>query len=277
MQLGGDDIDVIRDFHATSARLYALFMASPSGALESFWHRTWYVDNVVALESLRMHDAWYGTHYAPAVARFAAKLRAHLDGNSGMPASEISLDDTRTLDGPRGCALSWTLAFLPALDAELARTLYARYRRDWSVDVGGLIGFREYPTSRRGHADVDSGPIVHGIGGAASAFGVAAARANDDGDTFARMLTALAVTSMPATTLHGDEELFAGQLVLADAIAIWARTVTPWDHPRSPPWSPPPLFPASLAVTALLLPVVISGWLFARALRRLTERRRVPA
>ncbi|HEY4221076.1 MAG TPA: hypothetical protein VGO62_07030, partial [Myxococcota bacterium] len=62
-ELGGDDERILDDFHRTSATLFVRFVRSPSGALESFGGRTWYVDNVVALESLRLHDQLYGTHY----------------------------------------------------------------------------------------------------------------------------------------------------------------------------------------------------------------------
>jgi hypothetical protein len=258
--LGGDDAKIIDDFHRTSAALFAGFVRSRSGALESFWGRTWYVANVVALESLRLHDVLYGTHYAIAREHFRDVVR--VDAHSGLPASEVTLGGARVVDGPRGCALSWLLAFTPN------HAWYARYLDTMSVDVAGMRGFREYPVGRAGHMDVDSGPILDDIGGAASAFGVAAARAHGDGETLGRMLLAEEVLAFPSLTRHGDEELFFGALPLTDAIAVWARTVTPWDEPRPAPSTSPPLFAMLIAELAILLPIVVAARWFLRCLTR---------
>ncbi len=266
--LGGDDVDVVRDFHDTSSALHRRFLRAPSGAIESFWHRTWYVDNAVALESLRLHDVIYGTDlYARPYARFREGLTAHTDARARLPASEVSLDGTRTLDGPRGCALSWLLAFQPD------PAMYARYRRIFGKDVLGMRGFREVPPWRTHRADVDSGPIVDGVGAAASAFGVAAARRNGDVDTLARMELPLTILTAPALTLHGDEELFGGQLVLADALSLWARTVTPWDAPVALERARPPFLPALVAFLLAMAPVALAAF----ALRRSVAPRRSSA
>ena len=54
-----------------------------------------------------------------------------------------------------------------------------------------VTGFREWPVGVDRAADVDSGPIVSGIGAAASALGIAAARAMGD-DALAKRLESVA-------------------------------------------------------------------------------------
>lgn len=267
--LGGDDAKIIDDFHRTSAALFAGFVRSRSGALESFWGRTWYVDNVVALESLRLHDVLYGTSYAIALERFRAVL--HVDAHTGLPVSEVTLGGARVVDGPRGCALSWLLAFTPS--GAPGNAWYARYVDAMSVDVGGMRGFREYPVGRAGKMDVDSGPIIDDIGGAASAFGIAAARAHNDGDTLGRALLAEEVLTFPSFTRYGDEEIFFGALPLTDAIAVWSRTITPWDEPRPAPPSSPPFFATLVAEMAILLPVLVAVRWFLRSVKRYSASR----
>ena len=272
VMLGGADDAIVDAFHRTSAALFAGFVRSPSGALESFWGRTWYVDNAVALESLRLHDVLYGTRYSAALERFRDAIV--VDDRLGLPVSEVSIGAKRVLDGPRGCALSWLLAFPAGDGPEGARDRgWDRYVDAFTVDVAGMRGLREYPRGHRGTMNVDSGPIAFDIGAAASAFGIAAARYHDDGDALGRMLLPLEILTLPSITLHGDEELFFGQLPAADAIAVWARTVTRWDAPKPPSSTTVPLLPTLCAELALLVPVLLALRFFLRALARLSAAR----
>ncbi len=266
--VGGDDPQIVADFHVGSEHLARAFLAAPSANLESFPHQVWPVDNVVALESLRLHDVFFGTAHAAAIARWLARERRLLDA-TGLPVSEIDLDGERVRDGPRGCALSWTLAFLPALDPALAASLWSTYRSSWSVDVAGLRGFREWPPGRDGVTDADSGPVVSGIGAAASAFGVAAAAANGDDSFRVRMLLALDALTFPGPDVRGELALFGGHVLLADVLALWTSTWTRLDAPRTAtfaPWSQAP-GAAFLVVLFLLTPVFVVGALGVGPLR----------
>ena len=66
-------------------------------------------------------------------------------------------------DGPRGCALSWSLAFMPVLTPDLARQQYALYRAKWFRHPWGTTGIREWSPGRSGMMDPDSGPVAYEI------------------------------------------------------------------------------------------------------------------
>jgi hypothetical protein len=61
-------------------------------------------------------------------------------------------------------------------DRDAALRLYLRYRRIYWVELGVAAGFREWPPGTDRPADIDSGPIVLGVGAAATALGIGAAR-----------------------------------------------------------------------------------------------------
>lgn len=268
VELGGDDARVLAAYASESADLVRRFRAAPSANLESFPHQVWPVDNVVALESLRWHDEHTGSSAGrEVIARWTSSMKARIDRKTGLFVSEIDVAGTKVRDGPRGCALSWMFAFLPALDPELAATLWKEYATTWGIDVIGMRGLREWPPGVRGHVDADTGPIVAGIGAAASAFGVAAARANGDADLFARMVLPLEIMTAPSFTWRGEKELFGGHVLLADVLSVWSRTGRAVDG-ESVAAVAPPLAPTLVAVALLLAPLALAARTAARSWRR---------
>ncbi len=75
------------------------------------------------------------------------------------------------MESARGSSQSLILNFLIEIDADYARLkfpIYKKYFLDYRL---GLPGIREYPKGQPGNGDIDSGPVVWGIGGAASIVG----------------------------------------------------------------------------------------------------------
>jgi linalool dehydratase/isomerase-like protein len=270
--LGGTRAEIIADFHATSALLFEEYAKTTTGSLETFPAMIWPVDNVCALESLRYHDKLFGTDYGKACRKWERWMAEHVDEQTGMMVAQIAADGT-VLDRPRGCALSWSLAFMPGFAPELARAQYERYRREWFIDVLGSTGMREYPEGREVVVDVDTGPMLGDIGTAASAFGIAAARANGDYECFGRMVRGLEAMGVPSRTLTGAKEHFFGAFLLPDVLAFWAKTARIWDKPLPPTGSFPARNSAGqwwwVVLTVCILAIVIVGLLALTARRAL--------
>jgi hypothetical protein len=107
---------------------------------------------------------------------------------------------------------------LPEADPALAKSWWTAYRRHFLTRVAGVPGFREWPQGVERPADSDSGPIVDGVGAAASAFGIAAARAQGDA------ALALQLESSAELVLAAGVGGPAAQTVLAQAIRFQAHT-----------------------------------------------------
>ena len=278
--LGGKDAAILAEYHANSQVLFEAFGRSPVASLESYPGEIWPVDNVAALESLRLHDLLYKTPYAAAADRWAAWMGSHLDPATGMMNMQIALaGDIR--DGPRGCGLSWTLAFLPNLAPELSRQQYELYRAGWFEHPLGTTGIREFPVGRNDtFMDSDTGPIIFGLGTAATGFGIAAAKANHDVGNLTGLLRALELCSMPAYSIDLSRSRFSGQVLLADELALWGKTLCRWDAPAQVPAAIAPaaelhyFWVVILVVSALsLLLAWLLGRSLVRALRRCRESR----
>ena len=111
-------------------------------------------------------------------------------------------------------------------DPPRARALYQRYREGFWLGLGPVVGFREWPRGVDRSGDADSGPIVLGIGTAASGIGIGAARLAGAADDHRALLGSAALAGM------GVLERKRGAHHLERAMALWARTAQPWISPR---------------------------------------------
>jgi hypothetical protein len=116
----------------------------------------------------------------------------------GLPAFQVESRSGRILQGARGCANSGLLLFAAELDPEIAARWYEAYERNFWKDTGGMAGFTEMPRDVRSPlVDVDSGPVLFGIGSVATAFGIGAAKAVGRIDRAAPLTMEVVAASWP--------------------------------------------------------------------------------
>ena len=173
--------------HATERRhLCALLLAeletAGGGPLDSFPGNCWPFDTIPPLVALKLSDELDRTTQA------TAAIERHLvwiesrgsDPATGLPASHVDQRHAPNGSSPRGCELSFRVGLLKLLDTARAQKLYRNYvRHHWS-ELLVAAGFREYPHGRTGRADADSGPVLFGLGMAATGFGLNATQAAGD-------------------------------------------------------------------------------------------------
>jgi hypothetical protein len=181
--------------HAIAAALARRSLRDPHRHVASYRKRKsrWPADQTATLASLARHDRAHSTKLLAKPARLWRDyvLAKAMDAKLGLPWSEVT-GSARTSRVPRGCALSWQTRYLHEFDDALARQWWTRYRESYLVERLGLAGLREWPPGRERGPDIDSGPIVAGIGAAATGLGIAAARAMGDdvlADRLSRMVT----------------------------------------------------------------------------------------
>ena len=253
----------VEQFHLQSAALAQAFSASPTHYLEAYPGQSWPVDNVVALTSLGIHDDLYQTHYRDVIAEWLQYTKSHLDPATGLIPHHINAGTGEILQGSRGSSLVLTLSFLPELNADFSREQYTRYRALYAQPVLDFVLTREYPQGVDGPMDVDSGPMLGGIGPIASGVNLAAARANGDDEIFERTAQ-LAETVGAAFTVNDEKRYSLGLLVIGDTFLVWSKSIVPWrDSAVQPPASDYPRltstwYPWTNALAAFLS---IGAWL----------------
>lgn len=187
----------------------------------------WPADQSVTLLALRLYDEAAGTHLLDApLAGFLATMRARTDHATGLFHSSVSPLDYATT--PRGCATSWTTLYLAQVAPDVAREQYDHYRAHMSADVFGYGGFREWPVGRARGMDADSGPILFGVGVAATGLGLGPARLFADADRYATIRRSALTFGIPSwLPSHG----YVTAPLLGEAILFHGRTARPWFGP----------------------------------------------
>lgn len=179
----------------------------------------WPADQAVTLAGLHRFDEAHAPPErlaAEPIVEWERVLALHLDARSTLPKSELTGKGPGA-KWPRGCAQSWLVRYVSEFDPALAASWWSSYREHFFVRVAGVGGFREWPRGVERASDVDSGPIVLGIGTAASAFAIAAAKSQGDVALAAELETSAGLVL--STGVGGD----AGRTVLAEAIRFQGR------------------------------------------------------
>jgi len=233
--IGGNSQKIKQDFHLCSAEIANSFLVGKVPLPPCYVGYTWAQDSIFALESLRLHDAIFHSDYSKAREAWLEWMRNHLDGDSGMMVAQVDPNTGQILDGPRGCALSWALAFLPNIDSQFAASQFTRFRKDWFVPFAGMLGIYEWYRGHNQPTQFHAGPVVFGLGAAATGIGIGTCRANGDYTSSNLLLRSLNTLGFPLWTPTGEKSYFYGQCLLADVLSLWGETVRPWGISSAPP------------------------------------------
>lgn len=226
----------------------------------------WPADQTVTLFAMKLFDATQGTtlHREP-LRGFLAWAQSHRDPETGLFPSSAS-PTVADAAVPRGCASSWGASYLAQLDPVAAFDQYRRERDSLGENILGIGGFREWPVGREHGGDLDSGPIVLGVGVAATGLGLGPARIFGDDETYTVIRRAALTFGVPAWWPgHG----YWGAPLLGEAILFDGRTAQPWFDPAPRVEAKPvplPLAPALLTLANLTI-LALVGRGFVRALR----------
>jgi hypothetical protein len=220
-------------FHEYSRALGAAYRESQGANLEAYRGQAWACDNVVALSSLRLHDALFGTDHQPQIAAWLARAQAALDPESGMIPHQVRVHPEVPLETrPRGSSQVYILSFLSELDPAFGRDQYERFRQRFVVDWCGYLPVREYAVGASGRGDIDSGQLILGISPSATVVSIAAARANGDWELAKRNIVLSETIGFPWSSC-GEKRFAFGQLVVVDAFLAWAKSLVPWTETSS--------------------------------------------
>jgi hypothetical protein len=107
-------------------------------------------------------------------------LLATLNGPSstatGLPSFRVHAATGMPMQPARGSGNSGILSLATELDPANAKRWFDNYVTHYWDDGPILVGFREAPRGSDGFHDIDSGPVVFGVGSVATGFGIGAAR-----------------------------------------------------------------------------------------------------
>lgn len=259
LRAGGADAVFDRAlFESDCDRFTAALAASKTPFLPSYSGQAWPADTVAGMAGLAIRDRLLGPGHEATIARWLGDVRQRLDPATGAIPHAASFVDGTPEGGARGESLALMSLLLAEVDPVVSRQQYELLRKHFVAVAWGLPGVREYPRGSDGPPDIDSGPLVFGLGGPATTVAIGAARAHGDEQLAATLLDIGELVGMPFE-LWGSRRYVAGLLPVGDAFLVWARSAPllpaqqPW-APLIPWWWRVPLHVLSLALAALI------GW-----------------
>ncbi|MFT5682928.1 MAG: hypothetical protein ACI8RZ_003852, partial [Myxococcota bacterium] len=150
--------------------------------------------------------------------RYAA---ASVDPETGMLYQRLSTTSGAPADQPRGSGTAFSAFFLEPADPDLSAALTASLNHRSFLGFGGI---REYPVGVRGRGDIDSGPVLFGIGVSATGFGIAAARLHGEAAHYRALVRTATLFGLPVPLHGGQWHLTGGGIGNAIMLAMLTAT-----------------------------------------------------
>jgi hypothetical protein len=199
---------------------------APRGLIETYPGEAYPADVASVIGSIGLHDRAAGSDHRALLAAWEATFRARwIDPRSGMI---FQSGDAQT-GLPRGPArASHTALAVYALSfalPDLSRDLFAAIQRSQRASLLGFGAIREDAKGLGGSADIDSGPVVLGVGVSATGFTLAGARLHGDRALYTELYRTADLFGAPHKS--GDGRRFVSGGPLGDAILLAMLTASP--------------------------------------------------
>jgi hypothetical protein len=220
---GQRDSAQIRHFQYQCKAIARALEQSSSPYLESYDGAAWPADGVMCVAALAWHDRLQPPRYQGVIQQWLRAVNTHLDANQLIP-HEVKAGSGTVLTPARGSSQSQLLNFLVEVDSVYARPHFQRYRSRFLTSRLGLPGVREAAAGEPDAEDIDSGPVIWGVGGAASLVGRRTMQRYGDTTTAVGLRNSIEAFGVPWHGSHGKFYLF-GQLPIADAFIAWGNSV----------------------------------------------------
>jgi hypothetical protein len=208
-------------FRSQSEIIVEAFGSSETYFLQSYPQMTWPADNLVAIASVSIYNSYTDERYSDFLKSWQSNLPSHLDKNGLIPHSTNYLTD-EVIEGSRGSSQSLIMILLKEIDRDLAERHFSKYKELFLTSRFGLPMIREYPQNLSGSGDIDSGPVILGIGSVASITAIKAFNVHSGYSTALGLSNTMEIIGIPTITDQGKQYLF-GKMPMADAFLAWVN------------------------------------------------------
>ena len=190
--------------------------------LESYGSQSWPADTYVAIASLAIYDRIFGQRYNDDITKWLESVKTKLDPETKMIPHKVDSKNGNSNQGARGCSMILMLRMLGEIDATFSNQQYQLFKERFVTKTFGLPSIREYPLGQRGLGDIDSGPVIFGVGFSATIVGIGTFAMYDDLILSQRQYKTVHAFGFDRKTKKGKKYLY-GMLPMADAFIAWGR------------------------------------------------------
>jgi hypothetical protein len=197
---------------------------APHALFETYPGEAYPPDMSMVAGSIALHDCALGLNERAFMPAWRRAFTRYVDPHSGLLYQAADAATGAPLGPPRGSGTAIATYSLAFADRALSERLYAGLRRQ-AVNLLGFGMMREYPSDQIGTGDIDSGPVLFGVGVSATGFALAAARLHHDDALFTRLYRTTELFGVPLGDSTGRHFMSGGPL--GNAILLAMTTAGP--------------------------------------------------
>jgi len=164
-----------------TAALVRRMEQSPILLLKTYPDELYPMDNCSVIGSLGLYDRATGKDHSALIQKWIANCKnKYQDKQTGLLYQAVDVSG-EPVDAPRGSGTALGLYFLSFADAQYSWELFQAVKRELAWNAVGFGMVNEYPkTVKNEGGDIDSGPVLFGVGLSATGFTISGARIHGD-------------------------------------------------------------------------------------------------
>jgi hypothetical protein len=205
--------------------------AAPHGLFETYPGEAYPPDMAMVAGSIALHDCAVGRAERSFMPAWRRSFERYIEPDSGLLYQAVNAASGQAIDAPRGSGTAVAAYALSFASAPLSRKLWSGLRPQL-VEVLGFGMMREYPRGRSGRGDIDSGPVLFGLGVSATGFALAAARLHADEPAFTQLYRTVDLFGVPLRDASGRHFMSGGPLGNAILLAMTGASFDYVQHCR---------------------------------------------
>jgi hypothetical protein len=253
--LNPNDGIIAHIFNENCQYIKSAILDTKSPYLESYIGLAWPADNIMCLASLSLYEKFYPPQYKATISTWLSRIKQHLDGETGLIPHSFNPETNESAESARGSSQSLMNCFLMDIDSSFAKEQFALFKKHFIEKRLGLSAVLEYPIGVDKQGDVDSGPVIWGVGTAASIVAIRTMAVNDD-SLYVPIRNSIEALGFANSFGKGKKYIF-GALPVADAFLAWSnaaeKRVTP---------APPFLWRCTFHLISLIIIVPFCWWVY---------------
>lgn len=189
---------------------------------ESYSNQCWPADMFVAMASFANHDKIFKPKYAREINQWLAKVKGNLNIENQMIAHKVNTNFGGVLQKSRGSSLSLIIRMLSEIDKDFALQQYQLFERNFISSTFGLPSINEFPYGVVGNADIDSGPVILGVGFSATIVSIGTISIFDKNNLSDNLYKTINAFGF-GNNYNNQKRYLFGKLPIADAFIAWGR------------------------------------------------------
>ncbi len=199
------------------------YKQSSSPFLQSYQDQAWPADMCVAMASLKNFEKIYDSRFHSIIAAWVEQVKLKVDPITKLIPHKVNATDGTTIEGARGCSISLILRFLSEIDHDFSVEQCGFYKKNFVSTTFGLPSILEYPLGKSGKGDIDSGPVILGVGFSGTIVSIGTFAAMGDFELAENQYKTINTFGLGLKDREMKKFIF-GQMPIADAFIAWSRT-----------------------------------------------------